>query len=94
MRPWAEQLAADDESFRAQLAYLLERSPFYREKLAGADTSGGLAGIAQLPLTAKDELRATRTRENPIGRSCSSARCASKLAVRARIGTAFATTGA
>ena len=35
--PWAEQLALDDASFRAQLAYLLDRSPFYREKLAGSD---------------------------------------------------------
>ena len=34
-RPWAEQLALDDASYRSQLAYLLERSPFYREKLAG-----------------------------------------------------------
>jgi phenylacetate-CoA ligase len=66
-RPWAEQLALDDESYRAQLAYLLERSPFYREKLAGADTTSGLDGIAELPLTEKDELRASRTDENPIG---------------------------
>ena len=33
-RPWDEQLALDDASYRAQLAYLLERSAFYREKLA------------------------------------------------------------
>jgi phenylacetate-CoA ligase len=65
--PWAEQLALDDQSYRVQLAYLLERSAFYREKLAGPDTSGGLAEIAQLPLTDKDELRATRTSDNPIG---------------------------
>jgi phenylacetate-CoA ligase len=64
-RPWDEQLAVDDASFRAQLAYLLERSAFYREKLGSADV--GLAEIAQLPLTEKDELRATRTRDNPIG---------------------------
>jgi len=66
-RPWAEQLALDDESYRAQLAYLLERSPFYRDKLAGADSAGGLDAIAELPLTEKDELRASRTDENPIG---------------------------
>jgi phenylacetate-CoA ligase len=66
-RPWAEQLALDDVSYRAQLAYLLERSAFYREKLAGAETGGGLAEIARLPLTEKDELRATRTRDNPFG---------------------------
>ncbi len=66
-RPWAEQLALDDESYRAQLAHLLERSAFYREKLARADTTGGLGEIATLPLTEKDELRTTRTRENPFG---------------------------
>jgi phenylacetate-CoA ligase len=66
-RPWAEQLALDDESYRAQLAYVLDRSAFYREKLAGFDTSGGLADIAQLPLTEKAELKATATPENPVG---------------------------
>jgi phenylacetate-CoA ligase len=66
-RPWDEQLALDDESYRAQLRYLLERSPFYRAKLADASLDGGLAGLATLPLTEKDELRASRTRENPIG---------------------------
>jgi phenylacetate-CoA ligase len=66
-RSWDEQLALDDESYRLQLQYLLDRSPFYREKLAGADPEGGLAEIATLPLTEKDELRASRTRGNPIG---------------------------
>jgi phenylacetate-CoA ligase len=66
-RPWHEQLALDDESYRAQLEYLLDRSPFYRPKLAGVDAGGGLAEIATLPLTEKDELRASRTPENPIG---------------------------
>jgi phenylacetate-CoA ligase len=64
--PWDEQLARDDESYREQLAYLLERSPFYREKLAGVEPHG-LAEIAQLPLTEKVELRATVTPENPFG---------------------------
>src|ERR671914_2165492 len=68
-RPWTEQLAADDVAYRAQLAYLLERSPFYREKLglASAEDAGGLAEIARLPLTEKGELKATATPENPIG---------------------------
>jgi phenylacetate-CoA ligase len=65
--PWEEQRALDDASFREQLAYLLERSPFYREKLAGADVGGGLDEIARLPLTEKRELKATATRENPFG---------------------------
>jgi phenylacetate-CoA ligase len=64
--PWDEQLARDDESYREQLAYLLQRSPFYREKL-GRYEPGGLAEIAELPLTEKGELRATVTRENPFG---------------------------
>jgi phenylacetate-CoA ligase len=71
-RPWEEQLELDDTSYRAQLAYLLERSPFYREKLGAAGIrdaagAGGLAEIARLPLTEKRELRETATSENPIG---------------------------
>jgi phenylacetate-CoA ligase len=64
--PWPEQLALDDVSYREQLTYLLERSAFYREKLAG-HALGGLAELAQLPLTEKDELRATRTADSPVG---------------------------
>jgi phenylacetate-CoA ligase len=66
-RPWDEQLAVDEVSYRTQLAYLLKRSAFYREKLEGFETSG-LADIAQLPLTGKGELRETTTPDNPIGR--------------------------
>jgi phenylacetate-CoA ligase len=65
-RPWAEQLALDDESYRTQLEYVLQRSPFYGERLAGFRGSG-LADIAELPLTAKAELKATATPENPYG---------------------------
>ncbi len=59
-------------SYRTQLAYLFDRSAFYREKLsaagfASAEAAGGLAEIAQLPLTEKHELRATCTPDNPIG---------------------------
>jgi phenylacetate-CoA ligase len=69
---WADQLALDDASYRTQLAYLFERSAFYREKLAAAgfasdQAAGALADIAQLPLTDKDEIRATCTLDNPIG---------------------------
>ena len=71
-RPWAEQLALDDASYRAQLAYLFDRSAFYREKLSAAGFSseraaGGLADIAQLPLTDKHELSATCAPDNAIG---------------------------
>jgi phenylacetate-CoA ligase len=70
--PWAEQLVIDDQSYRGQLAYLFERSGFYREKLtaagvASAEDAGGLADISRLPLTEKSELKATATAENPFG---------------------------
>jgi phenylacetate-CoA ligase len=71
-RPWAEQLAVDDARYRTQLAYLFERSGFYRRKLTAAGfaterAAGGLADIAELPLTEKHEIRATCTPDNPIG---------------------------
>jgi phenylacetate-CoA ligase len=65
--PWDEQLDRDDENYRAQLAYLLERSAFYRDKLGATALSDRLEDIAQLPLTEKSELRATVTPDNPIG---------------------------
>jgi phenylacetate-CoA ligase len=60
---------SDEASYRTQIAYLLERSPFYRDKLGrrSRDEAGPLADIAQLPLTDKHEIRATCTPENPIG---------------------------
>jgi phenylacetate-CoA ligase len=71
-RPWAKQRALDDESYRAQVEYLFERSAFYREKFGAAGITnagevGGLADIAALPLTEKSEVKATATPENPIG---------------------------
>jgi phenylacetate-CoA ligase len=57
----------DAESYRAQVAYLLERSPFYREKLGAAEFSDSLSDISQLPLTEKAELRETTTPERPFG---------------------------
>ena len=70
--PWSEQLALDDASYRTQLAYLFERSAFHREKLGAAGVAspvaaGGLAEIAQLPLTEKAEIKETCTPDNPIG---------------------------
>ena len=60
-RPWAEQLELDDAAFRAQLEYVRERSPFYRERLAGVER------IEEAPLTTKEEIRQTVTPENPFG---------------------------
>src|SRR5690349_9998690 len=56
-----------EADYRRQLAYLLERSPFYREKLAGLGELGGLADMGRLPLTDKHEIRATATEDNPFG---------------------------
>jgi phenylacetate-CoA ligase len=71
-RPWQDQLAADDASYRAQLEYVFGHSGFYRGKLtaagfASARAAGGLAEIAQLPLTEKAEIKASCTQDNPIG---------------------------
>ena len=65
--PWEGQVGADDALYVRQIAYLLARSPFYRAKLAAAGfrdatAVGGLADIAALPLTEKDELRADAQR--------------------------------
>ena len=71
-RPWSEQQAADEDSYRRQIEYLFANSRFYRAKLAtaGFDSPaavGGLAAIAALPFTEKDELRATRGDAEPVG---------------------------
>jgi phenylacetate-CoA ligase len=90
-RPWAEQLELDDAAYRRQLEYLLERSAFYRDKLGvvSAAAAGGLAAIAQLPLTDKSELRATVTPENPVGAHL----CAARSEI-VRIYSTSGTTGA
>ncbi len=82
-----------DRLYRAQIAYLFDRSPFYRERLratgfAGPEAVGGLDGIAALPFTEKDELRRTRTAENAIG-----AHLAAPLADVVRIYSTSGTTG-
>ncbi|MDX6476018.1 MAG: phenylacetate-CoA ligase [Gaiellaceae bacterium] len=92
-RAWPEQLALDDASYRSQLGYLFDRSPFYREKLAAAgfdspEAAGGLAEIAKLPLTEKREIRATCTADNPIGAHL----CASRSEI-VRIYSTSGTTG-
>ena len=61
-RPVEKQFELDRDSYRQQVEYLFENSPFYQRKLraAGFDDAaavGGLDDIAQLPFTEKDELR-------------------------------------
>jgi phenylacetate-CoA ligase len=78
-RPWEEQRAVDDAAYREQVAYLLERSAFYRDKLGAAGigdaaAAGGLDDIGRLPLTEKQELRDAATAENPVGAHLCAAR--------------------
>ncbi|MEA2295552.1 MAG: phenylacetate-CoA ligase [Solirubrobacteraceae bacterium] len=60
-------MSEDADSYREQLAYLYERSQFYRDRLPPKGDAGGLEDIARLPLTTKQELRATVTEANPFG---------------------------
>jgi phenylacetate-CoA ligase len=70
--PWEGQAEHDEPLYRAQIAYLFERSVFYRDKFARAGFKtpadvGGLADLAALPFTEKDDLRRSRTPDEPIG---------------------------
>ncbi len=70
--PWEDQARLDAPLYLKQIEYLFERSRFYRGKLerAGYATHGAVGGIEAihaLPFTEKDELRATRTPDEPIG---------------------------
>ena len=51
------------------LAALIERSPFYRDKLAGFED----APWESLPFTTKDEIRASQAAEPPLGRHLAAA---------------------
>ncbi len=69
---WDRRHGEDDGLYRRQVAYLFERSRFYRERLTAAgfptpESVGGLESIAHLPLTEKDEIRQTRNDANPVG---------------------------
>ncbi len=66
---WDEQLALDAASFAEQIAYLLEHSPFYRAKLPFkyAHEAAGWTRSPSCRSPRSSELRASVTRENPIG---------------------------
>src|SRR5882672_5058293 len=84
---------ASDELYRKQVARLYERSPFYREKLSTAGLVspldvGGLADLARLPFTEKDELRASQAAHPPLG-----AHAAIDISQAARIYSTSGTSG-
>ncbi len=88
--PWIAQHAQDAQLYLQQIDYLFARSRFYREKLAGAGFGsaaavGGLEEIARLPFTEKDELRKSRSRDEPIG--------AHRTATREEIVRIYSTSG-
>src|ERR671935_947852 len=87
-------MPAPDALFRQQIAALYERSGFYGEKLRAAGfpsaaAVGGLADIAQLPFTEKDELRASQAAQPPLG-----AHAAIDISQAARIYSTSGTSGA
>src|SRR5919197_2582693 len=87
-------MPAPDALFRQQIAALYERSGFYGEKLraagfSGAAAVGGLADIARLPFTEKDELRASQAAQPPLG-----AHAAIDISQAARIYSTSGTSGA
>ena len=52
--PWSEQRLLDEPSYRKQIAYLFDKSRFFRDKLRrhgfnSAEDVGGLDDIAALP---------------------------------------------
>ena len=47
-RPWSDQLATDERSYRSQLEYLVANSALYRDKLgaAGFGSAAAAGGLA------------------------------------------------
>src|SRR5262249_50933245 len=67
-RRGASVAAVTVEPLRRQLAYLAERSPFYRAKLGDLPTRiTSTKDLRAIPYTTKDELRASQEREPPFG---------------------------
>src|ERR671935_2668231 len=87
-------MPAPDALFRQQIAALYERSAFYAAKLRAAGlgdarAAGGLADLARLPFTEKDELRASQAAQPPLG-----AHAAIDISQAARIYSTSGTSGA
>jgi phenylacetate-CoA ligase len=57
-----------DELLRRQVAYLADRSPWYRERIGAlAGRVGGVADLPELPLMTKEEIRAGQRDDPPFG---------------------------
>lgn len=71
-RPRSGQTDSDDAAYRQQMSYVMQNSAFYRDRFQAAGfpdatAIGGLSDIGALPFTEKDDLRATRNEQHPIG---------------------------
>ncbi len=72
LRTPAEQKQLDRASYRRQIGYLFDASPFYRRKLTAAgfdkaEAVGELDAIGSLPFTEKDEVRKSQAEHPPFG---------------------------
>ena len=71
--PFEAQAAIDDVLYRRQVAYLFERSRFYREQARPRPASirprrsAASSASPSLPTTEKDEIRQTRSDDEPVG---------------------------
>lgn len=66
-----ELTSLQDKRLRKIVAYVMERNPFFRERMAAAGIRepgdfNGLAGLEHLPFLTKDDFR----KEYPLGMSC------------------------
>jgi phenylacetate-CoA ligase len=57
---------SDAAALQAQRAYMARASPFYRERLGGARVRG-VEDLPELPVTTKEELRASQAARPPFG---------------------------
>ncbi|MEP4380266.1 MAG: AMP-binding protein [Alphaproteobacteria bacterium] len=69
----ADQKRKDEPVYRRQIEYLFARSEFYQAKFKEAgfrtpESIGGLDELRHLPLTVKDELRASQAEHLPLGK--------------------------
>jgi phenylacetate-CoA ligase len=68
----ADLPALQEPKLGPQIDYVLDRSPFYRDKLGAAGVAAGdvrtLDDLAQLPFTEKQELRESMDAQPPLGR--------------------------
>jgi len=70
--PWDEVRAIQEKKLKQQLAYVYERSEFYRQKFQAVGFVPGdlqkLEDLGKVPFTLKSELRESQIASPPMGR--------------------------